>query len=90
MVDELSVGLAALNEKILVISPYYHRNKKGETDYLKRDNIVHQMNIKIFCNNEAFELGVHYGVVNNVHLYFLHNPTIFSDPYVDGLAYIIR
>jgi len=41
MVDELSVGLAALNEKILVISPYYHRNKKGETDYLKRDNIVH-------------------------------------------------
>jgi transaldolase len=37
MVDELSQGLATLKEKVLVISPYYHRNKKGETDYLKKD-----------------------------------------------------
>jgi starch synthase len=29
MIDELSQGLASINEKIIVISPYYHRNKKN-------------------------------------------------------------
>jgi hypothetical protein len=39
MVDELTQGLAALNEKIIVISPYYNSNKNGEIDYLSKDNI---------------------------------------------------
>lgn len=29
MVDELSVGLADLGQEVIVVSPYYHRNKKG-------------------------------------------------------------
>ena len=37
MVNELSEGLAALGEKISVVSPYYHKNRKGEVDYLKND-----------------------------------------------------
>lgn len=47
MVDELSQGLAALNENVYVISPYYHRNKKGDTDYLRQDNIHHEFNMRV-------------------------------------------
>ena len=34
MVDELSVGLRALGQEVVVISPYYDRNRKGVTGYL--------------------------------------------------------
>ena len=34
MVDELSLGLAELGEDVWVISPYYDKNRKGESDYL--------------------------------------------------------
>jgi starch synthase len=37
MVDELSVGLAALGQEIIVISPYYDRNRKGQAGYLAKD-----------------------------------------------------
>tara|TARA_B110000285_G_scaffold235295_1_gene316146 strand:- start:1936 stop:2283 length:348 start_codon:yes stop_codon:yes gene_type:complete len=34
MVDELAVGLADLGQEVIVISPYYERNRKGQTGYL--------------------------------------------------------
>jgi hypothetical protein len=37
MVDELTVGLADLGEDVYVISPYYDKNRKGETGYLAKD-----------------------------------------------------
>jgi hypothetical protein len=38
MVDELAFGLASsLGQDIWVISPYYDRNRKGETGYLEKD-----------------------------------------------------
>ena len=36
MVDELSIGLAELGEEIICVSPYYERNRKGESGYLER------------------------------------------------------
>ena len=36
MVDELSLGLASLGEEVICISPYYERNRKGETGYLAK------------------------------------------------------
>ncbi len=36
MVDELSVGLVELGEEVICISPYYERNRKGESGYLSR------------------------------------------------------
>ncbi len=35
MVDELSQGLNNLGYKIIMIIPYYDRNRKGESEYLK-------------------------------------------------------
>ena len=31
MVDELTQELAKMNEEVMVITPYYERNKKGDT-----------------------------------------------------------
>ncbi len=36
MVDELSVGLAHLGEHVICISPYYEKNRKGESGYLAK------------------------------------------------------
>lgn len=36
MVDELSQGLVELGEEVIVVSPYYERNRKGETGYLEK------------------------------------------------------
>ena len=49
MVDELSVGLAALGQEVIVISPYYDRNRRGETGYLSKDpaGIVYVDNIEV-------------------------------------------
>ena len=35
MVEELTQGLAKIGEDVIVIAPFYHRNRKGKTDYLK-------------------------------------------------------
>ena len=37
MVDELAYGLSLLGQEVWVISPYYERNRKGETGYLAKD-----------------------------------------------------
>jgi len=37
MVDELSQGLAKLGQEVIMISPYYEKNRKGETGYLLND-----------------------------------------------------
>jgi len=37
MVDELSLGLRKLGQEVIVISPYYDRNRKGVSGYLSKD-----------------------------------------------------
>ena len=78
MVDELSLGLKKLGQEVIVISPYYDRNRKGVTGYLSTDpagfeyidNISVQVDAKI-------TLGVHEGSVGGVKLVFLHHAEIF-------------
>ena len=93
MVDELSQGLNALGQDIIMISPYYHQNRKGKTDYLQNDpfNIHYIRNVAIQLDNR-YEFGVHYGTGNNgIKYYFLHNASIFPRPYPDfGPADIVR
>ena len=84
MVDELAIGLAELGVDVWVISPYYERNRKGETGYLARDpaEITYKSNFTVSLN-QAYSLGVHEGVVNGVKLAFLHNAEIFPSAYPD-------
>jgi glycogen synthase len=82
MVDELSHTLAnEYNQEILIISPYYERNRDGETGYLARDGIKHVFNMEISVGyGETVIIGVHEGVYQNRRLYFLHNSEVF--PYI--------
>ena len=86
MVDELSIGLADLGQDVYVISPYYERNRKGETGYLSRDpaGIHYKDNIFVGIGN-GYSLGVHEAVVSGVKLVFLHNGDIFPCAYPDAL-----
>lgn len=82
MVDELSVGLAELGAEVVCISPYYNVNRKGVSDYLRQDGITYTgRNVVVWVGGERIEMGVHEGVVHDVRVLFLHNPTVFPRPY---------
>jgi len=87
MVDELSIGISDLGEDVIVISPYYERNRKGKTGYLAEDpapggiNYVDTISVDI---GGKVQLGVHEGRVNGVRVVFLHEATIFPSPYPDA------
>jgi len=70
---------------VWVISPYYERNRKGETGYLARDpaGIEYKDNITVQLN-VPYTIGVHEGEVNGVKVVFLHHSEIFPIPYPDN------
>ena len=84
MVDELSQGLASIGQEVLMISPYYNQNRKGNSNYLSNDpfNIHYIKNISINLDTN-YSFGVHYGSGNNINYYFLHNSKVFPRPYAD-------
>jgi starch synthase len=86
MVDELAQGLAALGEEVWVISPYYDKNKKGETGYLAKDKarITWRFNFDIQFGGESYTIGLHQGWENGVNLVFVHNAILFPVVYADG------
>ena len=93
MVDELSQGLQALGQEVIMISPYYNQNRKGQSGYLNNDpfNIHYIRNVGIDLDGR-YEFGVHYGEGNGgIKYYFLHNANIFPRPYPDfGPAMCVR
>ena len=93
MVDELSQGLEALGQEVIMISPYYNQNRKGQSGYLNNDpfNIHYIRNVGIDLDGR-YEFGVHYGEGNGgIKYYFLHNANIFPRPYPDfGPAMCVR
>ena len=85
MVDELSQGLVKLGQEVIMISPYYEKNRKGETGYLQNDPAKFQYLGNIEVNlDKKYIFGIHHGEVNGVKLYFLHNYEIFPSPYPEG------
>ena len=84
MVDELSQGLVSIGQEVLMISPYYNQNRKGNTNYLSNDpfNIHYIRNVSINLDSN-YTFGVHQGYGNNINYYFLHNAKVFPRPYPD-------
>lgn len=82
MVDELTLELAKLDQEVIVISPYYERNKRGVSGYLSTDPAGFQYvdNIKVIADRE-YEIGIHEGIVGKVRQVFLHHSEIFPSPY---------
>jgi len=85
MVDELTQSLASMGEDVIVITPYYEKNRKGETGYLSKDPVgfKHIGNIEVVLD-QKYILGIHHGVCNKVKIYFLHNFEVFPAPYAEG------
>jgi len=81
LINELTITLSQLGHKIVVISPYYNMNKKGEQGYLAKDGIKLKSTIEMYIGGEKVSVGVHYGNENNIDLYFLHNYNYFPMPY---------
>jgi starch synthase len=48
MVDELTQELASMNENVIVVTPYYEVNKKGESDYMKKEGFEFTFTIDIW------------------------------------------
>lgn len=84
MVDELSQGLVNEGRDVIMVAPYYDKNRKGESDYLKKDPAKFEY-IGTFTIHldDYYSFGIHYGEVNGVKIYFLHNALIFPYPYPD-------
>ncbi|CAK79065.1 unnamed protein product (macronuclear) [Paramecium tetraurelia] len=91
MVDELTQELAKMNEEVILITPYYHRNKKGETGYILSDGFQHIRNIEIWLQGEKIIMGVFEGVFNGVRLFWLHNEQYFPSAYAgEDASYVMK
>lgn len=92
MVDELSQALVQLGQEVIMITPYYEKNRKGETGYLSRDSTTFTYLGNIDVNlDQKYTIGIHYGVEKGVKIYFLHNFDIFPSPYAEGTKmYIMK
>ncbi len=64
-------------------SPYYERNRKGETGYLAKDGVSWSFNVQIDIGIERVTVGVYEGVINNIRHFFLHNAKYFPCVYAD-------
>lgn len=80
-----------MNEEIYIITPYYHKNKKGETGYLAADGFKHTMNIEVWFNGQKAVIGITEGTVNRVKIFWLHNEEFFPLAYCGEEAlYVIK
>lgn len=85
MVDELTTCLAKFGQEIIVISPYYHKNRKGEVGYLQKDpgGFIYMNNFTVNIDRQ-YTFEIYFGKINDVKLYFMHNEEIFPEPYHEG------
>ena len=81
LMNELTKILSELGNEIIVISPYYNMNKKGEQNYLIKEGIKQIGTVTTTIANEQINCGLHYMRENNIDLYFLHNYTHFPVAY---------
>jgi len=85
MVNELAQGLASIGQEVIIISPYYDKNKEGKSDYLANDpyDIKYLRDLEVDLD-QRYKFKVHYGTINDgIKYYFIHNAEIFPKPYPD-------
>ena len=82
-VDELTQGLSALGQDIIIISPYYYKNSKGKTDYLENDeyDFKYLKDVSITLDgNYTFEI-YHGKSDSGIKYYFMKNQDLFPKIY---------
>ena len=81
MIEDLSSELAYLNEKIIVICPYFNLDKNDKTDYLKKFDPQYKFNLILNLHHVTYEIGVNQIDIDNITFYFLHNFYLFPKIY---------
>ena len=82
MVDELTQCLAKLGQEIIIISPYYHIDKNGKSNYLDNNEnyFVHIKNIEVKMDKN-YTFKIYFGKKNNIKYYFIYNKEVFPEIY---------
>ena len=86
MVDELTRALVLLGCEVIVISPYYNFDRKGQTGYLKEEGVTWLKNITTYVGNERIDVGIHELKEHGITYYFIHHFDFFPTPYHAGSA----
>ena len=87
MIDELTQCLANLGQEIIIISPYYHVNKEGKSNYLENDQngfiYINDLEIKV---DKIYIFKIFFGKRNKIKFYFLYNKDVFPEAYHQGTS----
>ena len=92
VVYELPKELAALGEKVFVITPLYHHGRDKEIEKMqsgiKKYGIKYTgKNIRINIHDQEYEIGIHFGIVNGVGYYLLEHYDFFAGLYYGYTGY---
>ena len=82
-IDELTIGICSLGQEIIIISPYYYENSKGQKNYLNNDpfNFKYIKDISITLDN-TYSFRIYYGISDiGIKYYFIENEKLFPYPY---------
>ena len=81
-IDDITHCLGLLGQDIIVISPYYHKNKDGKTNYLENDKCGFIcLNSYEILLDQKYSFDIYFGKLHGVKLYFIKNEEIFPHPY---------
>ena len=81
MIEDLVEELNNYGEKILLIMPYYDKDKKNKTNYLKEKGVTFKYNLQIHLHNALYKIGVSFLKEKNITYFFLHNFYLFPKIY---------
>ena len=82
-IDDLSKGLSALGQEIIIISPYYDRNFEGKNNYLGDSDINSQYFKDITISlDDNYTFGIYSGIDNiGIKYYFIENKNLYQKIY---------
>lgn len=85
MINELSQGLVTLGQNVFLVTPYYHLNRRNESNYLEDDkDFKHTLDFQVKVGGETYTINLFEGKVNGVTIYFIKNTEIFTSVSAQG------
>lgn len=77
MIEDLCNGLAAEGESVVVIMPYYNKDKSGNEGYLGSKGVTYLRNMRVSSRYIDYDIGVHMLTRDRITFYFLHHSYLF-------------
>lgn len=92
MTYELSIGLAALGQKVVVVTPWYNNKAKDKPEMMVKSGFKSEGCFDVEICKDKHKVEVFSGVHKGVTVYFLHNAELFPSVYSDegGARHVIQ